>query len=443
MDDNLRRESWQCSVMLSSKLKKVVPRSLVNVAWHLPKALLANILYGFPAQKIKVIAIAGTKGKTTTTYLTAQLLEASGERVALCSTALVKIGEDEQLNDLKMTTPSVFYLQGFLRKAVNAGCTYAVLEVSSHALKQFRVWGVPFEVVVLTNLSPDHLEYHKDARDYAETHWRLFGAQTRTVVLNGEDPDVAMFKEAAAKKVMVGTTVQDDLAVQNIHHEQGFMMATVHTQGQSMTLRQSLPGEFNIWNTAMALGVMSALGKDVRKAVEATTTLKSAPGRMETLTLDAPFSIVVDYAHSPASLEKFFAAVKPFVSNHLWVVMGACGERDPVQRPIMGRLLAESADGLIVTNDDPYGEDPEQIANQLIQGIQQAGRLEAGKSWWKVLDRRQAILQAMSMAGEGDVVAILGKGAEQWQVFADKKIPWDDRRIAAEAWMSIKKEDTV
>ncbi len=388
--------------------KSIIPTSVINRFWHLPKGILAATLAGFPAKKLTVIAVAGTKGKTSTAYYISHFLDHAGIKNALFTTAAQKIAGKEELNPLKLTTPTPFYLQSFLNQALRKGCTHLVLEVSSHALLQQRVWGIPFHIVVFTNLSPDHREIHASDAEYHDIHYRLLTPETRHVVINGDDSHLAAIERrtSCAKTVFKKTDpLSRELAEIGI----------------------PLPGSFNLENVVAAYHAIRALGISHDKLIGSISSLKSAPGRMERLVLGQSFSIIVDYAHSPVSLETFFTALP--ASGKRIVVFGACGERDPSARPEMGRILDSYADIIVVTNDDPYSESPDTIAEGLMSGI---ANKKMRETLFLIHDRRAAIRQALSLGSANDTVCILGKGAEQWQVIGNKKIPWDDRTVVRE-----------
>ncbi len=393
---------------MKSFIKKVIPWHLVNLFWHLPKSIVASCLYGFPAQKLTVIAVCGTKGKTSTAYYLDHILTSAGKKCALFSTAALSMNGKHELNTLKLTTPTPFFLQHFLRRALHEGCTHAVLEVSSHAIKQHRCWGIPFHVVILTNLMSDHLEYHADADEYRTIHKRLISTKTMALILNDDDPNEQEFKNLSYPKTLISTK----------------------SEAFAQLMHQNLPikGGFNVINLLMALAAARALGISEETIHASYATLTNAPGRMEYMHTDKSFDIIIDYAHSPDSLRTFFSALPKQERGKIIVVFGACGDRDPAMRPLMGEILDKYGDSIIVTNDDTYSENPDAIASQLIRGI-------TGKSattLYRILDRRTAIHKALCLAQPNDTVCILGKGAEQWQIIGNTKIPWDDRRITQE-----------
>jgi UDP-N-acetylmuramoyl-L-alanyl-D-glutamate--2,6-diaminopimelate ligase len=386
--------------------KRFVPKSLIHLFWHLPKAMLAALLYGFPGKKLTVIAVAGTKGKTSTAYFLSALLDGAGIKNCLFSTAALKISGTESLNSLKLTTPTPFFLQAFLRRALRAGCAHAVLEISSHAILQNRFFGVPLHTVIITNLVPDHLEYHATAKHYQETHFKLISPTLHTLVINGDDPALAPFHSLSVPTRIFTNNSSRAQRVREMAH--------------------SITGTFNIANASAALEAALAVGIAEEKLFSSLPTLQSAPGRMEKID-GAQFSIIVDYAHSVDSLKNFFSAIKPLSRGRIISVFGACGDRDKRMRKPMGEVLSEFSDIIIITNDDPYSEDPEIVAQAVHEGI-----TKNNDNVVTILDRRDAIRHALQSAQSGDTVCILGKGAEQWQVFKNKKIPWDDRNVVRE-----------
>ncbi|OIO50627.1 MAG: hypothetical protein COV41_02225 [Candidatus Brennerbacteria bacterium CG11_big_fil_rev_8_21_14_0_20_43_10] len=420
-------------------IRAILPsEEAVNYCWHLPIQIAIALRYGLPGHHIKVIGIAGTKGKTSTAHFISQLLESTGEKTALYSTTTIKIGNVERLNDLKMTTPSRTFLQRFLRDALKAHCTHAVIEVSSHGLKQFRLWGIPFAVAVLTNMTPDHLDYHKTAQDYTMSHMRMIGNRTRAVIVNGDDENLKPFAGMRRRIFTFGKNAYNIFKIQNIQpNAQSGMTFEIEYYGHRTAYTVPYIGEYNAYNTAAALATLYGLEIDIDSLRDAVSNLAPAPGRMEYILCDKGFDIIVDYAHSPESFEKLFQAITPALQGNLIAVTGACGDRDATVRPDMGRLLAKYCQYVVITNDDPYTEDPEKIMQGLISGLttnnkQQTTKLIENVSWFQIPDRRKAIRKGIELARKGDTVLVLGKGAEQWQVFKDKKIPWDDRKIVQE-----------
>ena len=434
-----------------NKLKKILkiflPEKLIALFWHKPKAILAVCLYGFPSRKITVIGVAGTKGKTTTCHLISQILEFNNKKTAMISTVAIKIGLEEKLNNLKMTSPNCFFLQRFIKRAVRAKCQYLILEVSSHALSQYRVFGISFQTIILTGLLPDHLDYHKDAQAYKNIHKKLFGRKLKTIIFNGDDRGLLEFLKTLSKNIKNKETIfygfknqsfikqqKNYIFAYNIFLKQKNSFFSIKTIKGETQINLPFLGNFNISNSlgAIALGISKNI--DLETIKKALKQSKVVPGRLEYINEGQNFKVMVDYAHSSDSLKALYQTILPFAQGKIITLFGACGDRDKNQRPIMGEIISQYSDYVIVTNDDPYTENPEKIAQQLLSGVlKQESKDIIGKRMgynvWKILDREKAIERAISSAQENDLVLILGKGAEQWQVFKNKKIPWDDRKV--------------
>lgn len=404
---------------------------------HKMQAIMAVLSCGFPGRKIKVIAVAGTKGKTTTTNMIAKVLEAGGYKVAMLSTANFQIGERKWLNDVKLTTPSPFYLQSFLKKAVKEKCDYAVVEVSSHGLVQYRHYGIKYRTVVLTNMMSDHLDYHKTYDNYKKSHDALITKHLKNLIINYDDDDLRSYlSQANATKYACSLKGYDTIlnanpvTAEHISFKKGGTDFVISFAGTKSAIAVSLIGEFNIYNALLAFSAGLAEGimlDDIKNGLQA---VKEVPGRLEKIDEGQDFEVIVDYAHSPDSLRSVYSAVKPYVRNRLIAVLGGTGDRDKSYREKAGNLADRYANIVIVTNEDPYSEDPENIMDQVLSGITQK---KMGHNLFRIYDRQEAIAKAIKMAVIGDTVLITGKGSEQFMVVKDKKIPWDDRAIAREA----------
>ncbi|MBI4250638.1 hypothetical protein HY622_03555 [Candidatus Uhrbacteria bacterium] len=393
---------------MKSLLKKIIPRTLINFFWHKPLAIAACVRYGFPAKKMIIVGIAGTKGKTSTAYAISHILDEAKKPNALICTAAIKINGQESPNTVKMTSPNPWFLNRFLSEAYEKGCRYAIIEVSSHAIDQHRVLSIPFAVVVLTNLYPDHLEYHKDALEYQQIHRRIVSGET-TLILNAEDTVTRKFRATPKQKIYV---TQEGPLAKTLNETEIPLMAGVQ--------------RFNLYAAAATALFLGCAPETISHALQSLTAI---PGRFEHIKEGQPFDVIVDYAHSPVSLTAFFQSLAVDSHKPVIAVFGACGERDPHTRAEMGSILDQFADIIIVTNDDPYGEDPNKIAAELIGGIPH--KTEGG-NLYTILDRKEAIAKALSLASPYATVCILGKGAEQFQVFNHTKIPWDDRQVVRE-----------
>lgn len=407
-------------------LKQAIPQSLKNV-FHLCEAIVGNILYGFPARKLIVIGVTGTNGKTTTTQFIARILEFAGKKVAVASTINFKIAGEEIVNTSKLTTLSRLKLQKFLRQAVNAGCTHAVLEISSHALDQNRVWGIPCDIAVMTNVTREHLDYHQTMAAYRRTKRRLFLKADRAVIsLDMVEPEY--FHPDAKKPVIFYSTKdqQAHLLAQNI----GLDFKGTEFTVDGVQFHLHIPGLFNIENALAALGVAKLLGIDFAVAKEALESVISVPGRMEMVPNVMNADIIIDYAVTPDAFEKVYASILPLKipGTKIIHVFGACGERDRGKRPMMGEIASSYADIIILTNEDPFHEDPQQIIDDIEKGVTK----KKDKDYFRIFDRRQAIHKALSFAEIGDIVLITGKGAETSMAIGDKRLSWSERVVVEE-----------
>lgn len=421
--------------------KKLIPQTLLNF-YHLVLASLAVFVYGRPSKKLIVIGVTGTNGKTTTVNLITKILEKAGHKVAMMSTINFKLADKEWVNESKMTTPSSFFLQSFLRKAVKAGCRYAVIETSSHSLEQNRVSGVNYEVAVFTNLTREHLDYHKDMESYRNAKGKLFAkAKIHIIGLDDEYSDYFLnFK--AEKKYGYGIKVEN---YEKYLKRNDFTTVTAQNISPSDTgigfnvlqhdINLKLFGEVNVYNSLAAICVGLSQDINLNKIREALEEVRLIPGRLEFIEAGQKFKVIIDYAVTPDSLEKLYQTIKvssfKFQASKLIWVFGSCGERDKGKRPIMGEIVGKHADYVIVTNEDPYYEDPHEIINQVFSGVTKAGK-EENKNTWKIFDRREAIKKALSLAQDNDIVLVTGKGAETIMAIGSKRIPWSDKKFVEE-----------
>jgi len=421
---------------LKQVLRKVIPYDLILFT-HKIRAVLAVVVYGFPGRKIRAIGVAGTKGKTTTTNMIAKILEEGGYKVAMLSTANFQIGEKKWLNDVKLTTTSPFYFQKFLARAVKEKCDFIIVEISSHGLVQSRHLGVSYGTIVLTNMMSDHLDYHKTYENYKNSHNALLTKKLENIIINYDDEDLKSFLEFGKVRKyafsLKGYKELNDIklirAVDMVLKKKGTEFKVKTNKGQ-LAINLSLIGEFNVYNSlaAVSVGLVEKVEPImIKKALE---SIKDIPGRLEKINEGQDFEVIVDYAHSPDSLKKVYEAVKPHIKNKMIAVLGGTGDRDKTYRAKMGVLAEEYADIVIITNEDPYSEDPEDIMDQVMSGIRNK---EINKDLFRISDRKEAIKKAVIIAKSGDLIMITGKGAEQFMICGEKKISWDDRRIAREA----------
>ncbi len=437
---------------LLAPVRRLIPDPLLNairVPYHFGWALLGNLIYGFPARKLTVIGVTGTKGKSTTSYLTAKVLEAGGHRVGLISGVMLKVGPEEWQNPTSLTTLGRFSNPRLLRRMVKADCTHVVIEVTSHALNQFRVWGIPFKTAVLTNFSRDHMDLHGSLENYRAAKGKLFKklrhAEQSTAVVNGDDPAAAYFLEFFADtKYVYGTTQQ----ARNILPLARMVIAEdikLTSDGSTFTARNDeavpvtlgLPGAFNVSNALAAISVGLAHGVKPRQIADGIGAMRNVPGRMERVEAGQPFTVIVDFAHTPKSYETVLKTLREITTGRLISVLGAYGDRDSSMFPKIGKLAAEHSDRLVVTEDDPGTEDPAKLTELLLKGVTEGGMTP--DDYEIEMDRRKAISRALRQAKRGDTVALLGKGAQLIMRYGSGNRPWDERKVAAEEWQKLAK----
>lgn len=410
--------------LMKELIKKFIPDFLLSW-YHFTLAFLGAVLYGFPGRKIKVIGVTGTNGKTTTVNLINQILEIAGFKVASMSSIKFKIGNKEWENKLKMTMPGRFFAQKLLRKAVSEKCDYFVLEVTSEGIKQYRHKFIDFKAAVLTNLTPEHIEAHGGFENYKIAKGKLFKATKGIHIINIDDENAKYFLQFPAEK-KYGYAVEGGFASLGLI-EGG---ETSLNNRQDIKLNLKLMGEFNKYNAlaAICVGLSQGINLDIcKRAVE---KVEGIPGRMEEV-ISEPFKVFVDYAFTPNALGKVYQTLKP-KNKKMICVLGACGGgRDKWKRPVLGGIAGKYCDEVIVTNEDPYNENPMEIVEQVAKN--------AGSKAKKILDRREAIKEALKTARSGDVVIFTGKGSEPWICLSHgKKMPWNEKEIIKEEYEKIR-----
>lgn len=419
--------------MLNFIRRTISPTNPLRLAWHFLWDLIATILYRFPSRRITVIGVTGTNGKTTVANLIAELLEANGEKVALATTINFWLGKRKWNNLSKMTSIGRGGVQRFLRKAVNAGCSYAVLEVSSHALTQRRVWGVKFNAAVLTNITHDHLDFHGTFEEYRAAKEMLFWQLAKNTesgekiaILPAEDPSVEHFLRIPEIGIITFGMKQGDLRAENLRVRKSSQKFQVTGMEQEFELETQLLGNFNVLNILAATALALALKVRPVTIRKVLRKIKPLPGRLESIDVKQPFRVIVDFAHTPDALEKLLRTFRAVTEGRLWIVFGATGDRDKSKRPLMGKIANRLADEIVLTSDDPFTEDPVRIIADVAKGIPR----KDGHGFYSEIDRRKAVTYALDNAQANDTVILAGKGCEQFQVIGHKKIPWDDRRLA-------------
>lgn len=388
---------------------------------------IADIFYGHPYRRIRCVGITGTNGKTTTSYLVKSILDAAGRSCALIGTIGYKItGVNIPSQN---TTPGVVELHHLMQEMVDAGNVYVAMEVSSHALDQDRVAGIVFHAAIFTNLTQDHLDYHKDMEEYFRAKQKLFsdgeGGEAHHIINVDDAFGRRIFKDSRGKKLGYGFSKADVVVVRSTMGKK-VSTATIKTPSGSLDITTKLIGKHNLYNilAAVAFGVSEGLSLDViRQGVEA---LHFVPGRLERIESLAGFSVFVDYAHTDDALKNVLESLRSILHNgRIITVFGCGGDRDKGKRPKMGRVASVLSDYCVITSDNPRSEDPQTIIEEIISGIIE-------KNYEVEPDRRKAIRRAVAMAKSGDFVLVAGKGHETYQVVKDKILPFDDKAVVGE-----------
>lgn len=393
---------------------------------------LVSAKYGNPAKGLKVIAVTGTNGKTTTVNYINEILKEAGLKTAMFSTAAIEVAGQRQLNDLNVTVATTERMQQFFRDAKRAKVDYVVLEITSHALQQHKLATVPIGVAVMTNLTQDHLDYHKTMEDYAAAKAILFKDEPKFIVLNRDDEWFDYFNQfmAGAQKITYGEHENAEARIERIKLYRKGSEATVIIDHQTkLELATALPGKFNVANMTAAAATAYLLGVKLDDIVEGIANLESIPGRFERAVEGLGYDVIVDYAHTPDALEKMLDAVKSVTKNRVILVFGATGDRDKGKRPIMGEIAAKYANRIILTDEESYNEDPQAIRDHVREGIEKA---RGSSRLTEIPDRREAIKKAMSIAMKNDTVLITGMGHEQYRIVNGEKLPWSDTKAVQE-----------
>ena len=441
---------------------------------------LSASFYGYPARRLRVVGVTGTDGKTTTTHLVSAIIEAMGHKTGFITTADVKVGGRISHNDTQHTTPEPVEVQGLMRQMVDEGIDYAVLESSSHALALDRLLHCEFDAAVFTNLSPEHLNFHGSVESYLRAKAKLFALLDRAVdkgvekvaVLNADDPHSPQLAAATRARVMwygiegatgrrgdgamgrrgdaemssplpLGEGQSEGWSVEHsaLGIRDSFVTAadvrllpggsrfTLATPSGAVEVESRLAGRFNVYNWLAAAAVGLSQGASLEQIRQAMALVDSVPGRMQRVDGGQPFTVIVDFAHTPQALRTVLGTLRPTTPGRLFVLFGLAGERDPGNRGEMGRIAATVADFGLFTVDDPRFEDPLEIAERIAEGARAEGWRE-GEHYLKIADREEAIREAFHRARRGDTVLLAGKGHERRQVIGAELVPWNDAEVA-------------
>jgi len=436
---------------IKSIIKKFIPEQFISL-YHLIFAALAAFYYGWPSKKMIVIGITGTKGKTSAANFIWSVLTAGGHKTGLIGTANIKISEIEMLNKYHMTMPGRFILQKLLRQMADAGCEFVIVETTSEGIKQWRHFGIFYDVAIFTNLTPEHLEAHGNSFEkYKEAKGKMFkiikngkrkiinGKEIKKIIIvNYDDPHKEYFLNFPAdKKINFGTKEGADFQSDKIRNTgEGLEFLVGSTPYQI-----NISGKFNVYNALPAVAIGSVFGVSSEQIQGGLKSLKNIPGRMEKIDEDQDFTVFVDYAHEKEGMSAVLETASEMAMQSIGkviVLLGAeGGGRDKAKRPILGEIAAKNADFIVVSNVDPYEDDPKEICEDIAVATEKFGKTR-GKNLFIIEDRREGIKKAISLANKNDVVLITGKGSEQSIVIGGRRFPWDDRTVVREELNKLK-----
>lgn len=427
-------------------VKFFIPKTLFKKIepWgHLVEGVLFNTINGFPARGLKVIGVTGTNGKTTTCFLIHRMLNEAGYKVGLMTTVAYGAGDNIKPQTYHMTTVTVPALMKRIKSLKKEGIEWLVLETTSQALSQNRVWGIPYSVAVLTNVTHEHLDVHGTFENYRSAKRKLFKLANRnrkglqTGIINADDPSATLFASDIKNSITYGIDA-GDLRATNIALTPSGSTYTTKIRNTKYEIRTHLPGSFNVSNSLAAVAVGRVVGLTKEQIEKGIAALPSVEGRMTSINEGQDFEVIVDYAHSPDAFEKLFKDLRPVVKGKLIVMFGSAGgQRDASKRPIQGRLAGQYCDQVILTEEDDRNTNDQLILDQIATGTESAGKVR-NKDLFLVHDRTEAIQFAISQARKGDTVLLLGKGHEKTIERADGEHPWDEIAAAHQVLKQIK-----
>ena len=389
-------------------------------------ARLSAAFFGHPEKKLRIIGVTGTNGKTTSCFIIKSILDSMGYKTGLIGTVKNIVGDKEY--PAVLTTPDCYDLFALFKEMVESGCEFCTMEVSSQALDQRRVEGVHFEASIFTNLTQDHLDYHGTFENYMAAKHMLFENSSLCVVNVDDEAAEYMLSGTDARKITFSVNNNNcDYSAKNIRIASSGVKYELVSNSDIGRVKFAVPGKFSVYNSMGAAVCLVEMGMDFRAVLDGLATCVGVPGRMEVVPADKPYTVLIDYAHTPDGLENVLTCVREITQGKIITVFGCGGDRDSTKRPIMGDIAAKLSDVAVVTSDNPRSEDPDAIINDILEGI--------GKHSSKVVvepDRKAAIAKALSMAREGDTVVLAGKGQETYQILASGKIHFDEREVVAD-----------
>lgn len=423
-----------------SILKKI--KKLIATPYHYFIPVIGSLAYGKPSNKMIIIGITGTKGKTSAANYIWSVLTAAGHKTGLIGTANIRIGEEESMNPYHMTMPGRTIIQSLLKKMLDNGCEYAVVETTSEGIKQWRHKAINYDTAIFTNLSPEHLDAHGSYENYKKAKGQLFEMLARlprktlkgkkipkTIIANIDDKEADYYLHFKAdQKITFGINTKADIQAKQIKlapFSSEFMV-------DGLNYKLNLPGDFNIYNALAAIAVAKNFSLPQSATIKGLADLRTIPGRMEKIDAGQNFIALVDYAHEEKSMIAALTAAKGMTDGKVIVLLGAeGGGRDKAKRPAMGKVAGELADYVVISNVDPYEDDPKLIIEDIAVAAEASGKKE-GIDLFRIEDRRAGIAKALGLANKDDVVLITGKGAEQFITIGGTRSPWDDRQVVTE-----------
>ena len=429
-------EEVRSNMSLKTMLMDKIPYyNQLVLPYHLAQAVGAAVKYGFPGKKMRVIGVTGTNGKTSTSFMIWKMLNTAGYKTGLMTTVAWGVDElEEQVEH--MTTVDSETLNRRMQKIAESGAEFLVLEITSHALVQNRIFGVPIEIAVMTNVTHEHLDYHKTFEKYRDAKRKLF-KKAQFGVINGDDESWSQFASDVDKYITYGIK-NGILRAKKVSLEASGVEYEVINQGidkdkqeSLLKIRTQIPGKFTVYNSLAAVAVGMKLGLTDKEIEDGIGALKSVEGRMNRVDEGQNFEVIVDYAHTPDAFEKVFESVVPSKKKRIIALFGGAGRRDETTRVERGEIGAKNSDIVIITEDDSRDEDRMMIAKEFARGAEKVGK-KLGKDLWIELDRRKAIELAISLAKKDDIVLVLGKGHEKTILRAEGAVPFEDLKVTRE-----------
>lgn len=428
IDDAVRRGA--SSLLVQKKVQAPADTTVIRVKdSRKAMAAVGHVFYNFPSQRLKIIGVTGTNGKTTTTYLLKSILEKAGFNVGLLGTIAIRIGNKE-FPSLR-TTPESLDLHRLFAKMVEEGVEYVVMEVSSHSLDLDRVGYVDFDIGIFTNLTRDHLDFHGNMDNYLDAKIKLFKSTDRINIINSDDPSkekiIERIKHLPTPILTYGIKNRADFMATDIVLGSSSVKYNMVWKDKTLPIEVKIPGIISVYNSLAAASALMAEGIQPVHIMEGLNGVEGVKGRSESIDTGRGFNVIIDYAHTPDGLENILSTINGFAKGRVITVFGCGGNRDREKRPIMGEIAGELSDFVVITSDNPRKEEPHHIIDEILPGVERTG-----SSYICIVDRREAIEYAVRMAKPDDVVVLAGKGHETYQEFGDRTIEFDERKIVME-----------